>query len=323
MSTNTDDRHRSRSPHHPNRSPVSPNKPPRKNSLSSNTPEYKALWRRRREEAEADDYRERLSPNRQISPARISPHRERKNSWAQEDDGDNDEWLGRAERALSGLDRYEKKFKRYTPDILEKENSNPNSSGTPKSKRPMSSGSRRERSLSPKPQDIEKDTDVLMRRQKDIDYGKNTEQYQEYITELEKNERLDKQPWTPDKYEKMTRRNWDKQVKIWRKQLHYWRDPKPVSELLTPNTSPCPSPHRASSPPASRLQLQVKTKLFEEEDDCAMDSFENQKFPNSILSNAALNCVKQQETADGMGVDDNSNSQMSCDDVQLPQAFKN
>ena len=52
----------------------------------------------------------------------ISPCRERRESWHELDEDDNDEYMARAERAFSGLNRYEKKFKKYTPDVLNKEN---------------------------------------------------------------------------------------------------------------------------------------------------------------------------------------------------------
>jgi len=312
--------------------------PHRNGSISPNH-QHKPLWRRRREEAEADDYRERLSPNRKSTAATISPstspHRERKDSWHEMNEDDNDEYVDRAERAYSGLERYEKKFKRYTPEIMDKENINTNAAGNKQTtpQHHKNSSSSRARSTSPKPTEIERDMDVLIRRQKDIDYGKNTENYQDYITTVPKSDRLDAQPWTPDKYEKMTRRNWDKQVKIWRKQLHYWKDPKPVAELLTPGTSPCPSPHRNRSPEraaaaaAAAAQNSSARALFKQEaEECAMDSFDNQ--PNSevqpILSQAALNCVKQLDDSNTMD-DDNSNSRMSCDtseEPSLPQMFK-
>lgn len=308
---------RSRSPHMRDRR--SPNKRKNSEQLSPNRGESKPLWRRRREEAEADDYKERLSPNRKQS---ISPCRERRESWHELDEDDNDEYTARAERAFSGLNRYEKKFKKYTPDVLNKENNQnfSNQSTTPT----------RERSLSPKPVEIESDGIVLIRRQKDIDYGKNTAEYMEYVDTVKKTDRKNEQPWTPDKYEKMTRRNWDKQVKIWRKQLHYWRDPKPVKELMTPGTSPCPSPHRRRSP--ERDSNPSSRQLFKlEDDDCAMDGIpttldnsnkqqQQQQQPSSgvqpILSQAALTSVKGEhdEMDDG--------SRMSCDMSDVPTAFK-
>lgn len=306
----------------------SPNRP-----VSPHDAQKKALWRRRREEAEADDYRERLSPNRErrISPA-VSPSRERKDSWAACDEDDNDEWLSRAERALGGLNRYEQKFKRYTPEVMEKENQNPRFNAENGPSTPLGANGKpiRPRSISPKPIDIERDTDVLMRRQKDIDYGKNTDNYEEYLTDVPKTDRLDQQPWTPDKYEKMTRRNWDKQVKIWRKQMHYWRNPKPVTELMTPGTSPCPSPHRNRSPERQAAKLEqnasARALFLGEDDEAAMDSFANQQATTStqpILSQAALNLI-QRDGSFNMD-DDNSNSRMSCDmpdEPVLPAAFK-
>lgn len=303
---------RSRSPHQS-----------RRNISPSTSPNHKPLWRRRREEAEADDYKERLSPNRKQS---LSPHRERKTSWHEENSDDNDEYIDRAERAFAGLNRYEKKFKRYTPDAMRsrenKENERPN--GGKKTMTPS-----RDRSRSPKPVEIEDSADVLIRRQKDIDYGKNTTEYHEYVDNVKKNERLNEQPWTPDKYEKMTRRNWDKQVKIWRKQLHYWRDPKPVKELMTPGTSPCPSPHRRSSP--EREQKSAR-QLFQNdmEDECAMDGYvkvEESDLLDSgvqpILSQAALSSIKNEENY----MDDNEDSKMSCNSEEfgkdaLPSAFQ-
>lgn len=340
---------RSRSPHQSNR--TSPHARRESNSSISpsrggggggTSPNHKPLWRRRREEAEADDYKERLSPHRKQS---VSPHRERKNSWHEEDDADNDEYMGRAERAFAGLNRYEKKFKRYTPDAMNgrenKENEGP-STGSGKSTTPT-----RDRSMSPKPIEIENDCDTLIRRQKDIDYGKNTAEYQEFVNNVQKKDRLNNQPWTPDKYEKMTRRNWDKQTKIWRKQLHYWRDPKPVKELMTPGTSPCPSPHRRSSP--ERDNRSSARQLFNgggQMDDCAMDGLgfktknevktENNPFANGIdqpssgvqpiLSQAALTHVKNENSNNLMMEEDNDDSRMSYENSeeteQLPSAFK-
>jgi len=250
--------------------------------------------------------------------------------------------MGRAERAFAGLQRYEKKFKRYTPDAMNdrsnKENEGPN---TGKSTTPV-----RDRSMSPKPIEIEQNADTLIRRQKDIDYGKNTVEYQEFVNNVPKKDRLNNQPWTPDKYEKMTRRNWDKQTKIWRKQLHYWRDPKPVKELMTPGTSPCPSPHRRSSP--ERDNNRSARQLFNSQmDDCAMDGFSaenievcktenpfagnaNNQQPSSgvqpILSQAALTHVKNENSNNLMMDEDNDDSRMSYENYEeterLPSAFK-
>lgn len=311
---------RSRSPHQHRKNNSNSNN----SSISpSRSPNHKPLWRRRREEAEAADYKERLSPHRKQS---ISPHRERKLSWHEEDDDDNQEYLDRAERAYAGLSNYEKKFKKYTPDAIRsrdnnnKENEGPgNKSNSKKSTTPI-----RDRSRSPKPIEIENDADVLIRRQKDVDYGKNTVEYHEYIENVTKQQRKNEQPWTPDKYEKMTRRNWDKQVKIWRKQLHHWRNPKPVKELMTPGTSPCPSPHRRHSSP--EREFKSARQLFQNNDDamddCAMDGFstglkKEETAVQPILTQAALIQVKNE-------MEDNDDSNMSYGEnsEEIPSAFK-
>lgn len=366
---------RSRSPHFRS----SNNRTPTNDlSLSPNTQKKQALWRQRRQMAETPDYEERklsparLSPYRNLSPARSrnlsnDPNYDA-NSWANEEDNDQlDVELDRYNRALEGLEAYKSQFKKFTPEIMDKENNDPEAQNNS-----VSSHRAGKNSVSPKrsnqkhgnhhahhqnrrpnlqnnPNDnqgidlhllnqnkkfkkavaIEDNPDVLIRRQKDIDYGKNQEVYAEYLRNVEKEDRTDLQPWTPDKYEKMTRRNWDKQVKIWRKQLHYWREPKPIQELLTPGTSPCTTPNRRRSPPrflnpniTTETTENLKKPLFGDTipadamDDDAMTGFPTENVP--FVSSSAINNMKTEAL-----IDDNSNSCMSVtDDPGVPAAFR-
>lgn len=72
---------------------------------------------------------------------------------------------------------------------------------------------------------VEADPSILQRRQKQIDYGKNTEAYERYVEMIPKSERTREHPRTPNKYGKYSRRAFDGLVKIWRKQLHYYDPP--------------------------------------------------------------------------------------------------
>ncbi|XP_050087568.1 histone RNA hairpin-binding protein [Anopheles aquasalis] len=78
-------------------------------------------------------------------------------------------------------------------------------------------------------QEYETDEAVLVRRQKQIDYGKNTLGYTNYIEQVPRDERTKDHPRTPPKHVKYSRRGWDALVKTWRKKLHCF-DPNSASE---------------------------------------------------------------------------------------------
>ncbi|XP_072949336.1 histone RNA hairpin-binding protein isoform X2 [Epargyreus clarus] len=68
--------------------------------------------------------------------------------------------------------------------------------------------------------ELETDPVILQRRQKTIDYGKNTVGYHIYIQKVPIEKRTKEHPKTPDKYLKYSRRSWDTLIKMWRKKLH-------------------------------------------------------------------------------------------------------
>lgn len=74
-------------------------------------------------------------------------------------------------------------------------------------------------------QEIETSAEILARRQKQIDYGKNTIGYDNYIKQVPRNKRTKDHPWTPPKQFKYSRRAFDGLIKVWRTKLHCFDPP--------------------------------------------------------------------------------------------------
>ncbi|CAH0555688.1 unnamed protein product [Brassicogethes aeneus] len=67
---------------------------------------------------------------------------------------------------------------------------------------------------------LESDVEVLKRRQKQIDFGKNTLGYEAYLEMVPRGSRSSEDPQTPNKNVKYSRRAWDGLIKQWRVRLH-------------------------------------------------------------------------------------------------------
>ena len=61
---------------------------------------------------------------------------------------------------------------------------------------------------------------MLARRAKQVEYGKNTVDYDKYIKMVKKDDRLDRMPRTPNRNNKYSRRQWDGMVKAWKQSIH-------------------------------------------------------------------------------------------------------
>ncbi|XP_022086543.1 uncharacterized protein LOC110977060 [Acanthaster planci] len=74
--------------------------------------------------------------------------------------------------------------------------------------------------------EYETDETVIIRRQKQIDLGKNTLGYDNYLRLVPKYKRVkNKHISTPNKFQKCSRRAWDGLIKLWRRKLHEY-DPE-------------------------------------------------------------------------------------------------
>lgn len=76
------------------------------------------------------------------------------------------------------------------------------------------------------------DAEILRKRQKQINYGKVTGEYQRYVLEVPRKKRQAYHPKTPNKFRKCSRRKFDGLVKKWRKLLHaYDEDPEQLEDM--------------------------------------------------------------------------------------------
>jgi len=81
----------------------------------------------------------------------------------------------------------------------------------------------------PKKRNAENDPRRLEQRQKQIEYGYKTIGYQNFISKVPKTGRGPKDPITPRKNQKCSKRSWDGQIRKWRRELHQW-DPETQEE---------------------------------------------------------------------------------------------
>ncbi|XP_058813756.1 histone RNA hairpin-binding protein [Topomyia yanbarensis] len=148
-----------------------------------------------------------------------SPFKRRLSGGCEEDDDGHAKFIGEECDGDELANNQHKKTKKHEDDHgRERFRRDSSSSGEG-----SSNGSQNSR----KPLEFEKDVSILVRRQKQIDYGKNTLGYESYLEKVPRDQRTKDHPKTPPKHFKYSRRAWDGLIKVWRKKLHCF-DPNVV-----------------------------------------------------------------------------------------------
>uniref|UniRef100_A0A7S3QWJ6 RING-type domain-containing protein n=2 Tax=Dunaliella tertiolecta TaxID=3047 RepID=A0A7S3QWJ6_DUNTE len=73
----------------------------------------------------------------------------------------------------------------------------------------------------------------LRQREKQIQYGKNTPEYQLYLQQIPKCQRRRGDIRSPDPYANISKRAFDGCVKCWRRDLHLWQDRWCANQMLS------------------------------------------------------------------------------------------
>ncbi|KAJ3384749.1 hypothetical protein HDU92_003435 [Lobulomyces angularis] len=156
----------------------------------------------------------------------------------------------------------------------------------------------------------------LFQRQKQIDIGKSTKGYYNYIQSIPKHTRIKRvHPITPRKDIKCSKRAWDGYYKQWRRQLHRWDDESDLNEFDSSNINE----------DEFDLDLFSINNNFVLEDEIQLPKFEQKE--NFLKDNSNLQSVpsfcqdyqqfRQQNFYHGKNFDDTGESYRECNDLNL------
>ncbi|XP_029838597.2 histone RNA hairpin-binding protein isoform X2 [Ixodes scapularis] len=120
----------------------------------------------------------------------------------------------------------------------------------------------------------ETDPEVLARRLKQLEYGKSTEGYKRYCDAVPKDKREQLHPRTPDRFVQYSRRSWDAQVRIWRRQLHLW-DPPETSEWSTVTDDDDDFPGDQEMPEEGADKSDAQKRSWDEQPDAQKRSWDS------------------------------------------------